>query len=254
MLLPAVLSGITLASIASAQMTIQVGATATSPGGVFQFIPNNITAPNGTVVTFRFTGAPGNHSVTQSTFDDPCDLAPGGFDSGWVFIPPTPVLSATPEWNVTITDDREPIWFFCKQMRAPAHCISGMVGAINAPASGNTFDAFLAKAKAFSSTPGQAQGGLVGVGASASAQVEPIPSGATLYTGAPPGSTSSAPGSATTVASPSTTTASGALPGSTVTSPATASSPSATPVSAASATVVNPIVVLFIFALGLISV
>jgi hypothetical protein len=35
-----------------------------------------------------------------------------------------------------------------------AHALTGMVGAINAPASGNTFDAFLTKAKAFSSTPG----------------------------------------------------------------------------------------------------
>lgn len=133
--------------------------------------------------------SPGNHSVTQSTFADPCDLAPGGFDSGWVFIPPTPALSDTPEWNLTITDDTKresypfkwnsiqltidssAIWFFCKQMRNPAHCpsgeilrvpkfldvthmVAGMVGSINAPTSGNTFDAFLANAKAFSSTPG----------------------------------------------------------------------------------------------------
>lgn len=38
------------------QKTVQVGSTQTAPGGVFQFIPNNFTAPNGTVVTFRFAG------------------------------------------------------------------------------------------------------------------------------------------------------------------------------------------------------
>lgn len=38
------------------QKTIQVGSTASSPGGVFQFIPPSVTAANGTVVTFKFAG------------------------------------------------------------------------------------------------------------------------------------------------------------------------------------------------------
>ncbi|KDR76719.1 hypothetical protein GALMADRAFT_96434 [Galerina marginata CBS 339.88] len=155
MILAAAVSALSLLSVASAQMKVQVGSVATAQGGIFQFIPNTLTAPNGTVITFQFIGAPGNHTVTQSTFTDPCDPAPGGFDSGWVFVPPTPALSATPEFNITITDDSKPIWFFCKQVTpAPGHCEVGMVGAINAPASGNTFSAFQGNAKAFKNTSG----------------------------------------------------------------------------------------------------
>lgn len=44
------------------------------------FSPSNITAQPGDTVTFSFMQR--NHSVTQSTFDTPCDPAPGGFHSG----------------------------------------------------------------------------------------------------------------------------------------------------------------------------
>ncbi|MDK0628442.1 hypothetical protein P5F04_16440, partial [Clostridium perfringens] len=74
--------------VASQNVVVQVGSVATADGGIFQFIPNDITAANGTTVTFRFTGAPGNHTVTQSSFADPCNPLAGGFDSGFVFIPP----------------------------------------------------------------------------------------------------------------------------------------------------------------------
>lgn len=54
--------------------------------------------------------SPGNHSVTQSTFANPCQPEAGGFDSGWVQIldPETEI----PEWNLTITDDaKRPLLF-----------------------------------------------------------------------------------------------------------------------------------------------
>lgn len=35
---------------------VQVGSTVSAQGGVFQFIPPSITAKNGTVVTFKFSG------------------------------------------------------------------------------------------------------------------------------------------------------------------------------------------------------
>jgi hypothetical protein len=54
-----------------------------------------------------------------------------------------------PTWNLTITDDSQPIWFFCKQFAPTPHCDAGMVGAINPPTSGdNTFEAFQAAAEA----------------------------------------------------------------------------------------------------------
>ncbi|KAF9003000.1 hypothetical protein BDQ17DRAFT_1356445 [Cyathus striatus] len=189
-----------LVSLAAAQMTIQVGAEATTSGGIFQFIPPQLNATNGTTVTFQFTGAPGNHSVTQSTFTDPCDPMAGGFDSGWVLIPEANSLSGvtTPTFNITITDDTKPIWFFCKQLVPSPHCPVGMIGAINAPTSGqNTFQAFEQNAQNFQGTPGQGQGGLVGVGASASALAGPIPSGLTLFTGSPVAASGSGAASAT---------------------------------------------------------
>ena len=45
-----------------------------------------------------------------------------------------------------------PIWVYCKQMNPKSHCNAGMVFAINAPSSGNTFDAFLQNAKSATST------------------------------------------------------------------------------------------------------
>ncbi|THG97568.1 hypothetical protein EW026_g4459 [Hermanssonia centrifuga] len=122
---------------------IQVGSTAAAAGGIFQFIPSNITAANGTTVTFMWSGAPGNHSVTQSSLDSPCQPLPNGFDSGFVFIP-TPATSGIPSWNLTITNDQEPIYFYCGQLvPAPGHCPLGMVGTINAPTTGNaSWEAF----------------------------------------------------------------------------------------------------------------
>ncbi|KAJ7826801.1 hypothetical protein B0H14DRAFT_2286982, partial [Mycena olivaceomarginata] len=88
------------------------------------FEPNLVFATNGTIVTFKFTGSPGNHSVTQSSFANPCQPLDGGFDSGWISV--KEALPSPPEWNLTITNDRIPIWFYCKQLLPVPHCHSGM--------------------------------------------------------------------------------------------------------------------------------
>jgi len=105
----------------------------------FTFHPASITAPNGTLVTFFFpTGF--SHSVTQSSFDAPCTYLAasggngGGFDSG---------LTQATQFTIKITNDAEPIYYHCKQT---LHCGQGMVGSINAPSSGNTYEAFKAVA------------------------------------------------------------------------------------------------------------
>ncbi|KAI0060888.1 hypothetical protein BV25DRAFT_912006 [Artomyces pyxidatus] len=126
----------------SSQINVDV-----APGGQLMFSPNNITAPNGTLVTFFFPAMnPTQHSVTQSSFADPCTYlaaangSSGGFDSG---------LQNSVQFTINITDDTKPIWFHCK---APLHCGLGMVGSINAPATGtNTFSAFQAAAMAIGS-------------------------------------------------------------------------------------------------------
>ncbi|TCD66474.1 hypothetical protein EIP91_001354 [Steccherinum ochraceum] len=113
----------------STQVNIDVGA-----GGNFIFKPANVTAANGTLVTFFFPDGAIPHSVTQSSFADPCTPLASGFDSG---------LQNSKQFTINITNDATPIWFFCK---APTHCGTGMVGSINAPATGNTFDNFQAAA------------------------------------------------------------------------------------------------------------
>ncbi|KAF8514676.1 hypothetical protein JB92DRAFT_2718931, partial [Gautieria morchelliformis] len=66
------------------------------------------------------------HSVTQSSFDNPCTPLQGGFDSAVTGNPP--LRLTLPEWNLTITDDTQPIWYFCKVTVPVSHCTNGMVG------------------------------------------------------------------------------------------------------------------------------
>ncbi|KAK7451748.1 hypothetical protein VKT23_012427 [Stygiomarasmius scandens] len=158
--------------------TILVNVGQKSDGSLgFAFNPANFTAQQDDVVAFNFSAVGSNHSVTQSTFADPCKLMSGGFDSGFVSVSD----DGTQGWNLTITNASAPIWFYCKQLNAPnngaAHCIQGMVGAINAPTEGEkSFANFMSTAQATSGEPDQ--GGdqnLNGVGASAASAPGPIP-------------------------------------------------------------------------------
>jgi hypothetical protein len=75
-----------------------------------------------------------NHTVTQSTFDQPCvplaNSKPGsvGFFSG--FMPTKAGDMDMPIYTIQINDTK-PIWYYCSQGK---HCQMGMVGAINAVA------------------------------------------------------------------------------------------------------------------------
>jgi len=55
--------------------TVQVG-----PGGAFVFDPPEVAAARGDIIRFMFVS--GNHTVTQSTLEQPC--IPNGFDTGFV--------------------------------------------------------------------------------------------------------------------------------------------------------------------------
>ncbi|GJE86847.1 cupredoxin domain-containing protein [Phanerochaete sordida] len=173
-------SAVSTPSAGANQVIVQVG-----PGGGFTFSPSDIQAPVGTLVTFNF-GASIPHSVTQSTFADPCTPMSGGFDSG---------LTMGTTFSVNVTDATTPVYFFCK---FPAHCGLGMVGSINAPSSGNgTNAAFTSAATAIggseSTVPdnGPQTGG---VGAVATAGPT---SGTPSVAGAAPTSGSSSSGAAT---------------------------------------------------------
>ncbi|KIJ27403.1 hypothetical protein M422DRAFT_784890 [Sphaerobolus stellatus SS14] len=106
----------------------------------FMFSPNNIIAKENDTVTFFFEGS-FNHSITQSTFANPCTYMSGGFNSG--------LQPAGNSFSLKVTNASQPIWFYCEQTTPEKHCGIGMVASINAPTSGsNTFSAFMSKAVA----------------------------------------------------------------------------------------------------------
>ncbi|KAL7628964.1 hypothetical protein AAE478_000482 [Parahypoxylon ruwenzoriense] len=119
-------------------------------GGQLKFDPETLAAQMGDTVTYRFFAK--NHAVAQSSFDNPCQLQENGIFSGFT---PTdsPDVEAPTTFTITVNDTK-PLWFYCPQTNGN-HCQSGMVHSINAPSSGNTFDAYKAKAQqaATPSTP-----------------------------------------------------------------------------------------------------
>jgi len=111
------------------------------------FTPEQVKAKVGDRVLFEFH--PKNHTVTQSSFAEPCTRQRNtatnelGVDSG--FMPVTLDAKDVPVWTIEVRQDTSPIWMFCNQGN---HCNSGMVFAINAPQEGEkTFAAFKEKAK-----------------------------------------------------------------------------------------------------------
>ncbi|KAI8932626.1 hypothetical protein NX059_010124 [Plenodomus lindquistii] len=138
---------------------IQVGGS----NGTLTFLPNNVQAAPGDLVQFQFN--PKNHSVVQSTFDNPCvpiqNIMPNKTDAFFSGYMPTNATAAAAGQALTYTirvKDEKPVWFYCSQ---GMHCQAGMVGAINAPASGNkTVEAFTALAANAPEnlTPGAAAG------------------------------------------------------------------------------------------------
>ncbi|KAH7419610.1 Cupredoxin [Cadophora sp. MPI-SDFR-AT-0126] len=138
-------------AIAQEGTTIQV----TVGKGGLVYSPNNIRAEVGTNIEFSFF--PKNHTVTQSSFKDPCHPLENGFFSSFV---PTANSPSGSTFTITVKDTK-PIWLYCGQGN---HCQTGMVAAINAPQTGNTFEAFALLAKnatASTSPPGGAVGGIL---------------------------------------------------------------------------------------------
>ncbi|KAH9955623.1 hypothetical protein BC827DRAFT_1236135 [Russula dissimulans] len=115
----------------SAQIEVTVG----GPGGITLFNPNNVVAQVGDTVVFTFQQK--NHTVSQSSFAQPCSPLPGGFDSGFNAVADNATTFPTAQFQVL---DLNPVWVYCRQT---GHCQKGMVFAINP---GDQFAAFLAAA------------------------------------------------------------------------------------------------------------
>ena len=116
------------ALVSGADFQVMVG------GGALTFTPAEAIAQIGDTVTFVFNAK--NHTVTQSSFVNPCTrfrnstTRRNGFDSGF-----KPVAAGTtdlPTMQLRLTTS-EPIWLFCAQGN---HCAQGMVASINAATTG----------------------------------------------------------------------------------------------------------------------
>ncbi|CAD6503760.1 BgTH12-05505 [Blumeria graminis f. sp. triticale] len=100
-----------------------------SNNGSLTYSPKKITAAAGEMVQFQFAG--GNHTVTQSTFDQPCmpiSMATPevtGFFSG--YMPVTGGSNNMPTYTIMVNSTM-PIWIYCSQGK---HCQNGMSMVIN---------------------------------------------------------------------------------------------------------------------------
>jgi len=136
----ALLGGIALFSSAAAKTVwdVQVSDKAAD----LTFTPAITHAEPGDSVRFHYN--PKNHSVTQSSFAQPCTPLKGGFNSGFFAVGVNDTIQ--PTFTITVNDSK-PIWIHCEQAAGTnaSHCGNGMVAAINPGAIGsnNSFTGFL---------------------------------------------------------------------------------------------------------------
>jgi len=94
------------------------------------FDPPFIVAAPGDQVEFTFHIK--NHSVTQSSFNEPCTPLPNGTDTGFIPVSPGTPDNDLPVQVFTVIDE-SPVWIHCRQNAntAASHCGQGMVFSIN---------------------------------------------------------------------------------------------------------------------------
>ncbi|KAH8900876.1 Cupredoxin [Thozetella sp. PMI_491] len=151
-----------LATLASAQKTTVV---TVGMNGTITFTPNNIKVPVGEAVQFQFTA--GNHTVTQSTFDQPCSPINAhnanvtGFHSGFQPAAASAAMGMVPTYTITV-NNTTPIWIYCGQAK---HCQGGMVMVINENTAANASRSLAAfKTLASSVAVNQVPGGSASTG------------------------------------------------------------------------------------------
>jgi plastocyanin len=104
-----------------------------SNNGSLTFSPDRITAAEGSMVQFQFMG--GNHTVTQSTFDQPCvplnvanpAATQAGIFSGYVPVAASANQGQRPVFTIMV-NSTAPMWLYCQQ---GPHCQRGMAMVIN---------------------------------------------------------------------------------------------------------------------------
>ncbi|CEJ79959.1 hypothetical protein VHEMI00168 [[Torrubiella] hemipterigena] len=119
-----------LAQAAEVQV-VSVGKNPVNGEVALKYFPEKITAKPGTMVQFQFLG--GNHTVTQSNFDNPCiplhkaDSSKQNFASGFQPVAAGESKGQLPVFTIKINDTK-PIWVYCGQ---GPHCMKGMAMVIN---------------------------------------------------------------------------------------------------------------------------
>ena len=120
--------------------------TVTVGGGTkLTYQPPVIRVAQGSRVHFDFLGK--NHTLTESTFDNPCTkLAGTDIDTNFNNVNLDDVVNLHP-FDYTFASDK-PRFFYCKQASGTpeSHCGKGMVFAVNVDK--NTFKEFQARAEA----------------------------------------------------------------------------------------------------------
>ncbi|RPA86253.1 hypothetical protein BJ508DRAFT_411434 [Ascobolus immersus RN42] len=109
---------------------------------LLRYDPAFVRALPGDIIRFEFLAK--NHTLTQSSFDNPCTAldAPDAIKSGFR---PNPNNECGKEVLEITVKDEKPMWFYCGQGN---HCSVGMVFAVNPEKEGKTYSAFLNKAVA----------------------------------------------------------------------------------------------------------
>ena len=100
--------------------------------GTRTYKPDNLRVAPGEAVQFQF--ASGNHTVTQSTFDNPCQPISAhsnvtGFHSGFLPVAASAAMGMIPVYTIMV-NSTAPIWIYCAQN---GHCENGHVMVINEP-------------------------------------------------------------------------------------------------------------------------
>jgi len=132
-------------AVNAAHFTVTVGVN-----GTLRYEPQYVNAQMNDTIEFVFD--PKNHTLTQSTYEQPCLPVPGGTDSGYK---PNNGTGPEPTFIVTVTDNSS-TWFHCAQKNPSSHCAKGMTFAINPDTDGHSFAEFQNNAIASGNTSASA--------------------------------------------------------------------------------------------------
>lgn len=151
-----------LLGLASAQR-LHVVSVSGEGDWALKFAPDNIKAPVGDMIQFQFRA--GNHSVVQSTFDNPCNpikmhTGTEGFYSGYQLVKASEEMDMIPTYTIMVKDDK-PMWVYCSQGQ---HCQNGMTMVINENTAANSSRSLDEYRKLAAEAPDNLGGDVAGIG------------------------------------------------------------------------------------------